>query len=125
VAAGLFLGAAVVTHTMIAACAVAAAPLAAGPRRGDRACGPGPSYATASSSPAWSPSWPRCPSSRELDFTVSPGERAWLADHLATHYAQRLAGSLRAAYPLAVLRYVVGSLNDAFLAVSLLGLGLA
>ena len=124
VAAGLFLGAAVLTHTMIAACAVAAAPLAlaliVGTAPADRAlvrdrfilAGLVALLAAA-------------PFLAQLHFTVSPGERAWLADHLRVRYAQDWQDRYVRAYPLAVLRYVVGSLNDAFLAVSLLGLGLA
>jgi hypothetical protein len=60
-----------------------------------------------------------------LDFTLSPGERAWLADHLRTHYARDWQQRYARLYPLAVLRFVVGALNDAFLACSLLGLWLA
>jgi hypothetical protein len=123
VAAGLFLGAAVVTHTMIAACAAAAAPLAlaliAGTAPPDRVrvrdrfilAGVVALIAAA-------------PFLAQLDFTLSPGERAWLADHLRVRYAQDWQDRYARAYPLAVLRYVVGSLNDAFLAASLLGLWL-
>jgi hypothetical protein len=124
VAAGLFLGAAVVTHTMIAACAVAAAPLAIGllawaappdrDRVRDRLIVAGIVALLAAA-----------PFLAQLDFTVSPGERAWLADHLRVRYAQDWQERYARAYPLAVLRYVVGSLNDAFLAASLLGLWLA
>jgi hypothetical protein len=124
VAAGLFLGAAVVTHTMIAACAVAAAPLAIGllaraappdrDRVRDRLIVAGVVALTAAA-----------PFLSQLDFTLSPGERAWLADHVRVHYAQDWQERYARAYPLAVLRYVVGSLNDAFLAASLAGLWLA
>ena len=124
VAAGLFLGAAVVTHTMIAACAVAAAPLAVGliawtavPERvrvRDRLVVAGVVALLAAA-----------PFLAQLDFTLSSGERAWLADHLRVRYAQDWQDRYARAYPLAVLRYVVGSLNDAFLAASLVGLWLA
>jgi hypothetical protein len=124
VAAGLFLGAAVVTHAMVAACALAAAPLVlAGvrsapererPLRLDR-------FAIAALMAALA----AAPFLARLDFTLSPGERAWLADHLRTHYALDWQQRYARAYPLAVLRYVVGSLNDAFLAASLLGFVLA
>jgi hypothetical protein len=124
VAAGLFLGAAVVSHTMIAACAVAAAPLVVAriataepaERRAvrDRFLLAGVVALLAA-----------LPFLARLDFTLSLGERAWLADHLRTHYARDWQQRYARAYPLALLHYVVGSLNDAFLAVSLLGLGLA
>jgi hypothetical protein len=124
VAAGLFLGAAVLTHTMVAVCALAAAPLVAGVMR------------------AAAPAERRCVRDRflvagavallaaapflaRLHFTLSAAEQAWLADHLRTHYALDWQQRYARAYPLAVLRYVIGSLNDAFLAASLLGLVLA
>ena len=124
VAAGLFLGAAVVSHSMVAACALAAAPLVVAvilsvapderaPVR-DRFVIAGVVAALAAA-----------PFLLRLDFTLSAGERAWLADHLRTHYALDWQQRYARAYPLAVLRYVVGSLNDAFLAASLAGLLLA
>jgi hypothetical protein len=124
VAAGLFLGAAVVTHTMIAACAAAAAPLAvwmiARADRPDRAR-VGGRFVVAGVVALLA----AAPFLAQLDFTVSPGERAWLADHLRVRYAQDWQQRYAHAYPVAVLRYVVGSLNDAFLIASLIGLWLA
>ena len=124
VAAGLFLGASVVTHTMIAACAVAAAPLMVGlfaatsagerVRLRDRFVVAGVVAVLAA-----------LPFLAQLDFTLSSGERAWLAEHLREHYAQDWQHRYARAYPLAALHYVVGSLNDAFLIVSVLGLVLA
>ena len=124
VAAGLFLGAAVVTHAMIVACAVALAPLVIGSvalapsaeraRRRDRFAIAGLVAVLAA-----------LPFLAQLDFTLSPGERAWLADHLRTRYALDWQRRYTDAYPLAVLRYVVATLNDAFLAASLVGLWLA
>ena len=124
VAAGLFLGAAVVTHAMVAACALAAAPLVLvvlqGPSAQERArvrerfviAGVVALVAAA-------------PFLLRLDFTLSAGERAWLADHLRTRYALDWQQRYTRVYALAVLRYVVGSLNDAFLIASLLGLVIA
>ncbi len=124
VAAGLFLAAAVVTHTMIAACALAAAPLAVAcialaepAERGrvrDRYLVAGLVAVLAA-----------LPLLARLDFTLSPAERAWLADHLRVHYAGDWQQRYARFYPFAVLRFVVGSLNDAFLAASLLGMWLA
>jgi hypothetical protein len=124
VAAGLFLAAAVVTHTMMAACAVAAAPLViAALTRADpaerRAQIDRFAVAAAVALVAALPFLAR------LAFTVSLGERAWLADHLQTHYARDWQERYARLYPVAVLRFVVGALNDAFLAASLLGLWLA
>jgi hypothetical protein len=123
VAAGLFLAAAVVTHTMIAACALAAAPLAVASialaepaERGrvrDRYLVAGLVAVLAA-----------LPFLARLDFTLSPVERAWLADHLRTHYARDWQERYARLYPFAVLHFVVGSLNDAFLIVSLLGMWL-
>ena len=124
VAAGLFLGAAVVSHTMIAACAIAAAPLvvacialAEPAQRGrvrDRFLLAGAVALLAA-----------LPFLARLDFTLSPAERAWLTDHLRTHYARDWQQRYARLYPFAVLRFVVGSLNDAFLAASLVGIWLA
>ena len=124
VAAGLFLGAAVLTHAMIAACALAGAPLVvvvlqAGAPADRRPVRDRFVIAGAVALLAAAPFLAR------LDFTLSAGEHAWLADHLRTHYALDWQQRYARAYPLAVLRYVVGSLNDAFLAASLLGLVLA
>ena len=124
VAAGLFLGAAVVTHAMIAACALACAPLVlavlgdAGPAERPLVRGRFLMAGVVALLAA-------APFLLRLDFTLSAAERAWLADHLRTHYALDWQQRYARAYPLAVLRYVVGSLNDAFLAASLLGLVLA
>ena len=124
VAAGLFLGAAVVAHTMMAACALAVAPLVIAsiasadpverrPLRDRYLLAVGVALVAA------------LPFLVRLDFTLSPGERAWLTDHLQTHYARDWQERYARLYPLAVLRFVVGSLNDGFLAASVLGLWLA
>jgi hypothetical protein len=124
VAAGLMLGAAVVTHAMIAACAVAAAPLVVGlvalSAPGERARVRQRLMAAAAVALLAAG-----PFLAQLDFTVSPAERAWLADHLRTRYVLDWQQRYAHAYPLAVLRYVIASLNDAFLAASLVGLALA
>ena len=120
VAAGLFLGAAAVTHSMVAACALAAAPMVLAVMRA-----PSPEeraivrerFAIAGVVALLA----AAPFLLRLDFTLSAGERAWLHDHLRTRYALDWQQRYARAYPLAVLRYVVGSLNDAFLAASLLG----
>jgi hypothetical protein len=123
VAAGLFLAAAAVTHTMIAACALAAAPLAvasialAGPGDRDRVRDRFLLAGLVALLVA-------LPFLARLDFTLSAGERAWLAEHLRTHYARDWQQRYARFYPVAVLRFVVGSLNDAFLACSLVGLWL-
>jgi hypothetical protein len=123
VAAGLFLGAAVVTHGMIAACALAALPLviaavaSAGP--GQRSLVRGRLVLAGVVAVLAA-----APFLARLDFTLSPAERTWLADHLQARYVLDWRRYARA-YPLAVLRYVVASLNDAFLAAAVVGLGLA
>lgn len=124
VAAGLLLGAAVVTHAMMAACALAAAPLVVAhialasrderPRLWRR-------YALAAGVALLA----ALPFLVRLDFTLSGGEREWLADHLRTRYAVDWQQRYARAYPIAVARYVIASLNDAFLAASLVGLWLA
>jgi hypothetical protein len=120
VAAGLFLGAAVVTHSMVAACALAAAPLVLAlwraPAPEERAIVRGRFLIAGAVALAAA-----APFLLRLDFTLSAGERAWLADHLRTRYALDWQQRYARAYPLAVLRYVVGSLNDAFLAASIAG----
>lgn len=119
VAAGAFLGAAVVSHSMVAAASVVCFPLVLDLlRRGppaerlrvlDRlATSAGVGLLAAA------------PFLVRLDFTLAAGERAWLADHLRWHYAADW-GRYSPVYPLALLRYVVSSLNDAFLAAAFLG----
>ena len=121
VAAGLLLGAAVLCHTMVAACAVAAFPLvfaaviALPPDERRRAHERFVIAALIALLAA-------APFLLALHFTLSSGERAWLADHLRTHYASDWQLRYARAYPVAVARYVIGTLNDAFLAVSLAGL---
>lgn len=123
-AAGLVLGAAVVSHTMMAAAAVGTLPLVvdlvrrAAPHERPHALrrlGLAGLVALAAAGPFL----------LRLDFTLSAGESAWLADHLrGPHYAADWARYSQY-YALAVLRYVVATMNDAFLAASLAGLALA
>lgn len=122
-AAGLMLAAAVVSHAMMAAAAAALLPWVA------------------------SLCWKAAPSERSavvarfalaggvalavaapfllrLDFTLSAGERAWLADHLRTHYAADWARYSRI-YPLAVVRYGIATLNDGYWCAALAGAAVA
>jgi hypothetical protein len=122
--AGVLLGAALVVHSMMAAVAVAALPLvvwrvtrpgAEGRREALVRYGIAGLTALAAAAPFL----------LRLDYPLSAEERGWLADHLRTRYADDWTGRYATFYPLAVLRFVLAMLNDAFLAVSLAGIVLA
>jgi len=124
VAAGLMLAAAVVSHAMMAAAAAAALL-------------PWVAYLWWSAAPTERPAVvarfalaggvalaAAAPFLLQLDFTLSAGERGWLADHLRTHYAADWARYSRI-YLLAVVRYGIATLNDGFWCAALTGAAVA
>lgn len=119
VAAGVFLGAAVEVQPALAAASALCAPLALSVVwRAPDGRAAAERFAVAASVAAVSVA----PFLLRLDLTLSPGEWTWLGDHLR----QTAAGWQRyaVAYPLAVLRYVIVTLNDAFLLAALTGFAL-